>query len=74
MEKEMGRIKETIKEFNQYLASLKADTEMVYSKICEYFLKLKDAQYVIREMNVPSFSDRLKISFDRSFAYLEDVF
>lgn len=73
MEKEMARIKEIIKDFNQYLNSLKTDTEMVYTKICEYFLKLKDAQYVIREMNVPSFNDRLKISFDRSFSYLEDI-
>lgn len=73
MEVEMKRIQEIIKDFNQYLVSLKKDSEEIYQKICDYYLKLKDAQSVIREMNVPSFSDRLKITFDRSFAYLEDV-
>lgn len=73
MENEMKRIQEIIKDFNQYLVSLKDDAEEIYKKICDYYLKLKDAQSVIREMNVPSFSDRLKISFDRSYAYLEDV-
>lgn len=73
IEEEMKRIEEIIKDFNQYLVSLKKNSEEIYSKICSYFLKLKDAQYVIREMNVPSFSERLKLNFDRSYAYLEDV-
>ena len=73
MENEMTRIKEIIKDFNLYLASLKKDSEELYQKICSYFLKLKDAQYEIREMNVPAYSERLKLSFDRAYAYLEDI-
>jgi septation ring formation regulator EzrA len=73
MENEMGRIKDTIKDFNNYLVSLKKDADEIYSKVCDYFLKLKDTQAVIREMNVPSFSDRMKIAIERSYAYLEDV-
>lgn len=73
MENEMKRIHEIIKDFNFYLASLKHDSEEIYKKICDYYLKLKDAQSILREMNVPSFSDRLKLTFDRSYAYLEDI-
>ena len=73
MENEMGRIKDIIKDFNNYLVSLKKDADEIYSKVCDYFLKLKDTQAVIREMNVPSFSDRMKIAIERSYAYLEDV-
>lgn len=73
MENEMKRIHEIIKDFNSYLASLKHDSEEIYKKICDYYLKLKDAQSILREMNVPSFSDRLKLTFDRSYAYLEDI-
>lgn len=73
MENEMKRIHEIIKDFNFYLASLKHDSEEIYKKICDFYLKLKDAQSILREMNVPSFSDRLKLTFDRSYAYLEDI-
>ena len=70
---EMRRIEEIIKDFNQYLNSLKIDSENAYKTICDYYIKLKDAQYVLREMAVPSYSDRLKLSFERAFAYLEQV-
>ena len=70
---EMRRIEEMIKDFNLYLNSLKVDSENAYKTICDYYLKLKDAQYVLREMAVPSYSDRLKVSFDRAFALLEQV-
>ena len=73
MEREMARIQEIIKDFNAYLLSLKKDTEEIYHKICDYFLKLKDAQSIVRNMNVSSYSERLKLSFDRSYAYLEDI-
>ena len=65
----MERIKETIRDFNGYLASLKKDADEVYLKVCDYFLKLKDTQAIIREMNVPTFSDRMKIAIERSYAY-----
>ena len=69
----MSKIEEMIKDFNLYLNSLKIDSENAYKTICDYYLKLKDAQYLLREMAVPSYSDRLKVSFDRSFALLEQV-
>ena len=70
---EMRRIEEIIRDFNQYLNSLKIDSENAYKTICDYYIKLKDAQYVLREMAVPSYSDRLKLSFERAYAYLEQV-
>ena len=73
MSNEMTRIEDMIKDFNEYLDSLKDDSESIYNKICEYFKKLKDAQYEVRQMNVPSYSDRLKGTFDKSYAYLEEV-
>ena len=73
MEQEMERIKDTIKDFNNYLISLKKNAEEIYLEICNYFLKLKDAQATIREMNVQTFSDRMKVSIERAYAYLEDI-
>ena len=73
MSEEMQRIREIITDFNKYLVSLKNDAEDVYKKICDYFIKLKNAQCEVRNINVPDFSNRLKNSFDRSYAYLEEV-
>ncbi len=73
MEEEMKRIQDIIRDFNRYLLSLKQDSEEIYAKICAYYLKLKDAQGEIREINVPSFTDRMKLPFDRAYTYLEDI-
>jgi septation ring formation regulator EzrA len=73
MQNEMKRINEIISDFNSYLDSLKTDSNTIYTSICTYFVKLKNAQSVIREMNVPSFTDRVKTNFDRSYAYLEEI-
>lgn len=73
MEEEMKRIQDIIRDFNRYLLSLKQDSEEIYAKICSYYLKLKDAQAEIREINVPSFTDRMKLPFDRAYTYLEDI-
>jgi septation ring formation regulator EzrA len=73
MQSEMKRITEIITDFNTYLDSLKVDSNEIYSSICSYFIKLKNAQAVIREMNVPSFTERFKSNFERSYAYLEEI-
>ena len=73
MQDEMGRINEILKDFNSYLLSLKKDSENDYITICDYYLKLKDAQYQLREMAVPSFSDRLVLPFERAYSFLEQI-
>ncbi|MDD6301821.1 MAG: septation ring formation regulator EzrA [Bacillales bacterium] len=73
MEKEMTRINEIIKDYNNYLVSLKSDSENAYRTICDYYLKLKEAEYQLREMAVPQYSDRLRVNFDRAYSYLEQI-
>lgn len=73
MQSEMKRITEIINDFNVYLDSLKVDSNEIYSSICTYFVKLKNAQSLIREMNVPAFTERFKSNFERSYAYLEEI-
>lgn len=73
MQDEMGRINEILKDFNAYLFSLKKDSEYDYETICNYYLKLKDAQYQLREMAVPSYSDRLILPFERAYNFLEQI-
>ncbi len=73
MNDEMVRITQIINDFNTYLFSLKSDAEKDYKAICDYYLKLKDNQAILREMAVEDYTARLKISFDKSFKYLEQI-
>lgn len=73
LENEVLRIDSIINEFNTYLGSLKGDTENAYSKICEYFIKLKDAQAEVREIAVNEFSFTMKNRFDTAYDYLERI-
>lgn len=73
LDKETMRIKETITEFHHYLNSLKKDSESSYEMIKKYFIDLKKAEAVVRDMDVPTFKDTLKNDFDRSYAYLESI-
>lgn len=73
MSNEMTRINQIINDFNSYLLSLKNDAENDYKMICEYYLKLKDNQALLRDMAVPDYTVRLKVQFDKSFKYLEQI-
>ncbi|MGN1294885.1 MAG: septation ring formation regulator EzrA, partial [Bacilli bacterium] len=73
LENEVLRIDSIINEFNNYLGSLKGDTENAYSKICEYFIKLKDAQAEVRDIAVNEFSLLMKNRFDTAYDYLERI-
>ena len=73
MNDEMVRITQIINDFNTYLLSLKNDAEKDYKAICDYYIKLKDNQAILRDMAVEDYTARLKISFEKSFKYLEQI-
>ena len=73
LENEVLRIDSIINEFNTYLGSLKVDTENAYSKICKYFILLKDAQAEVRDIAVNEFSLLMKNRFDTAYDYLERI-
>lgn len=73
LQSEMKKITTTLDDFHRYLTSLKADSEQVYKEIREYFVKLKEAEYAIREINVQALSDYLSLGFRQAYEYLDSL-
>ncbi len=55
-------------EFQNYLKSLKTDSEEAFKLINTYYVRLKTSEKILRDLNVPAYSDtiapRLKESYD----------
>lgn len=70
---EMRKITTTLSDFHAYLTSLKSDSEAVYGEIRNCFVKLKEAECTIREINVEALSDYLALRFKQGYTYLDDL-
>ncbi len=53
-----------IEDFNRYLLSLKTDSETALAKVQSYFAALKDAKYTLREIALPSLSEKYLPTLD----------
>lgn len=70
---EIKKITSTLNDFHDYLGSLKADSERAYDEIRTYYVKLKEAECKIREINVAALSDYLSLRFKQGYAYLDNL-
>lgn len=70
---EMKRIEDTVEGFQNYLNSLKRDTETAYRILGETFLLLKKKERVIREMDIEAFSRNYVPKINRAYTYLERI-
>lgn len=70
---EIKKITSTLNDFHDYLGSLKADSERAYAEIRTYYVKLKEAECKIREINVAALSDYLSLRFKQGYAYLDNL-
>ncbi len=70
---EIKKITSTLNDFHDYLGSLKADSEGAYAEIRTYYVKLKEAECKIREINVAALSDYLSLRFKQGYAYLDNL-
>ena len=53
-----------IEDFNRYLLSLKTDSETALAKVESYYSALKDAKYTLREIALPSLSEKYLPTLD----------
>lgn len=70
---EIKKITSTLNDFHDYLGSLKADSERAYDEIRTYYVKLKEAECKIREINVAALSDYLSLRFKQGYTYLDNL-
>lgn len=70
LQQEMNKIHKTLDDFHSYLHSLKETTEKIYSSIETDYILLKENEYAVRTLNVPTLTDQLELSFDQAYESL----
>ena len=60
-------------EFNNYLVSLKTDSEQAYKLVFSFFDKLKHSEKEIRDINIPRVKEKYDSAFNRSYELLNII-
>ena len=68
-----GKVASSMDEFQNYLKSLKTDSEEAFSLINTYFIRLKTAEKILRDMNVNAYSEKLAPRLDAAYGKLEVI-
>ena len=63
-----------IDEFQEYIASLKIDTENAYKLVFEYYQKIKENEAILHNIAVPTISDKYQEKLEHLFSLLNDTF
>ena len=66
-------ISNRINSFNDYLISLKNDSETAYKNIKAKYDQLKEHELIIRELKVDKYQDYFKDRFDDCYALIDDI-
>lgn len=70
---EANTINHEMSDFKNYLASLKDDTESAHEMINEYFYRLKKCEKIIRDVALPSFTNKYESAIDDIYNQLESI-
>ena len=63
-----------IEDFNRYLLSLKTDSETALAKVQSYYQALKEAKFTLREIALPSLSDKYLPVLDECLEQIDFMF
>lgn len=66
-------ISDHLDKVQNYLDSLKTDSENAYQYICQTFLKLKNAEALLRKVNVRSVINRYRNSFQSCYDLMQSI-
>lgn len=64
----------SIDEFNQYLFSLKNDTDEAASAIKKYYFELAQDEYLIRQIDLPEVTERFQSTVDRLHEIIDSIY
>ncbi|MCQ2742293.1 MAG: septation ring formation regulator EzrA [Bacilli bacterium] len=74
LQSEADQAMNAIIDFERYLMSLKEDTESALSFINDYYLRLKDAERMVREISVEAVTNRYQPACDEMYRLLDEVY
>ncbi|MDY6275863.1 MAG: septation ring formation regulator EzrA [Bacilli bacterium] len=63
-----------IEDFNQYIVSLKEDSENAYNLVFEFFTKIVEAEKRVDQINIQSVTEKYRVPFDHMYELLNSVY
>lgn len=63
-----------IEDFNQYIVSLKEDSENAYNLVYEFFAKIVEAEKRVDQINIQSVTEKYRVPFDHMYELLNSVY
>ena len=63
-----------IEDFNQYIVSLKEDSENAYNLVYEFFTKIVEAEKRVDQINIQSVTEKYRVPFDHMYELLNSVY
>jgi len=63
-----------IEEYNNYIASLKADAERAYDVVFTSYEKVKTAEYQVKKINVKKVHEKYQPKFDELYKLLNEIY
>lgn len=74
LKEESEKSDSAIDEFNQYLFSLKKDTDDAYQAIEKYYFQLAQEEALVRQINLESVSTSFQPTFDRLHEVIDSIY
>ncbi len=63
-----------ILDFNNYIDSLKTDSDSAYALVNDSYIHLKQAEKMVRDIAVAAYQERVKDRFSQCYQYLDNIY
>lgn len=74
LENNLVKVEGDIKDYIAYVESLRVDSDKAFNLVSDAFIQLKQAEQLLRNMNVPSYEKRLVDRFKQAYEYLNNIY
>lgn len=73
LKQEVDQVESEMLAFKNYLTSLKNDVEKAYDLVSKYYYRVRKAEKILRDIAIPSVSEKYKDKIDQIYQYLEKI-
>lgn len=74
LEENLKKAEEDIKEYMNYVDSLRSDSDAAFNLVSDAFIQLKQAEAMLRNLEVPNYEKRLVDRFKQAYEYLNNIY
>jgi septation ring formation regulator EzrA len=73
LNKKISKIQAAFDDFHEYLGKMKTDTDRAYKLVREGYLKIKEKEYILRELNISSLTEILLPKLNKCYEDLVKI-